>query len=208
MLCHRRWHLVQSANGIILDSSQRHHHVHSSSSNEIRWWRWKSETLISERYPFKGVENYFTSSFLYQDSLEAEENPHQEELDSGNEADTKPEEDEWLWEINLLVTSIGKLGSNTTTNFKGEWFINEDLDLAYFSAFALNFVPLDTSTDMDNNPWSAMNALTSLHAPTKSSLLACEKIGSTHDALFEVPAKQKGKKPILFGQIETEPIAC
>jgi len=53
-------------------------------------------TLIAERHPFKGVENYFTDSLLYQDSLEADENPHQEELDSVKEAYTEPEEDECL----------------------------------------------------------------------------------------------------------------
>ena len=50
----------------------------------------KVRTLISQRHPFKGVENYFTDSLLYQDSLEANENPDPEELNSGNEADTKP----------------------------------------------------------------------------------------------------------------------
>ena len=62
----------------------------------------KERTLIAERYPFKGVENYFTDSLLYQDSLETDENPHPEEPDSGNEADMESEEDECLWEINPL----------------------------------------------------------------------------------------------------------
>ena len=44
--------------------------------------------LIAERHPLKGVENYFTDSLLYQDSLETNENPQPEELDSDNEADT------------------------------------------------------------------------------------------------------------------------
>ena len=35
----------------------------------------KVGTLIAERQPFKGVENYFTDSLLYQDSLEMNENP-------------------------------------------------------------------------------------------------------------------------------------
>jgi len=96
----------------------------------------KVRTLIAERHPFKGVENYFTDFLLYQDSLEADENLHQEKIDSGNEADTEPEEDEYLWEINPLVTSINKLDVNITADVEGEWFINEDLDLAYFSAFA------------------------------------------------------------------------
>ena len=71
--------------------------------------------LIAERYPFKGVENYFTDSLLYQDSLETSENPQPEEPDSGYEADTKPEaEEEYLWELNLLVTNINKLMSITS----------------------------------------------------------------------------------------------
>ena len=35
----------------------------------------KVRTLIAERHSFKGVENYFTDSLLYQDSLEIDENP-------------------------------------------------------------------------------------------------------------------------------------
>ena len=56
----------------------------------------KVRMFIVERHPFKEVENYFTDSLLYQDSLEADENPHLEEPDSGNEADTEPEEVECL----------------------------------------------------------------------------------------------------------------
>jgi len=144
---------------------------------------------------------------LYQDSLDADKNPHPEELDSGNEADTEPEEDECLWKINPLVTSIGKVSSDTTANVEGEWFIHKDLDLAYFSTFVLDSITSDTSTDVDSDPRLAMNSLTSLHAATKSSLMVCEKIESAYDALFEVPARRKGQKPILFGRIETEPVA-
>jgi len=52
--------------------------------------------LIAERHPFKEIENYFTDSLLYQDSLEDDKNLHLKEPDSGNEADTKPKEDECL----------------------------------------------------------------------------------------------------------------
>ena len=34
------------------------------------------------------------------------------------------------------------------------------------------------------------------------------KITDACKALFEVPAKRKGQKLILFGRIETEPVAC
>jgi len=64
----------------------------------------KVRTLIAKRHSFKGVENYFIDFLLYQDSLEADENPHPEKLNSGNEADTEIEKEECLWEINSLVT--------------------------------------------------------------------------------------------------------
>jgi len=37
-----------------------------------------------------GVENFFTDSLLYQDSLKVVENPSPEDPDSGNEADAEP----------------------------------------------------------------------------------------------------------------------
>jgi len=87
-------------------------------------------TLIAERHPYKGVENYFTNSLLYQDSLEADENPQLEEPNSSNEADVEPEaEEEYLWELNPLVTSVNKLDVNNTANDVDEWYINEELDL-------------------------------------------------------------------------------
>jgi len=36
-----------------------------------------------------------------------------------------------------LVTSINKLDVNNTANDVGEWYINEELDLAYFSVLLL-----------------------------------------------------------------------
>ena len=87
-------------------------------------------TLIVKRNPFKGVENYFTDSLLYQDSLKTGKNTQPEEPDSGNEANVESEaKDECLWELNPLVMSINKL---YVTNDAGEWYINEELDLAYF----------------------------------------------------------------------------
>ena len=105
-------------------------------------------------------------SSFYQDSLEADENSHPEELDSGNKGDMEPEEDYYLWKIIPPVMSIDKLNFGTIANAESEWFINEDLDLAYFSAFTLDFVPSDTGTDVGSDSWLVLNALTSLPAPT------------------------------------------
>ena len=67
--------------------------------------------------------------------------------------------------------SIDKLDFDTTANVEGEWFINKNLDLAYLFAFASDSIPSKTNTDVGSDPWLAMNALTSLRAPIKSSLL-------------------------------------
>ena len=80
----------------------------------------KVRTLIVERHPFKRIKNYFTNSLLYHDSLEVNENPHPKKPDSSNEADTEPDEDECLWEINPFITSIDKLDFDTTANVEGE----------------------------------------------------------------------------------------
>jgi len=50
--------------------------------------------LIAKKHPFKGIENYFTDSLLYQDSLETAENPSPEDPDFGNEVDAKPKPEE------------------------------------------------------------------------------------------------------------------
>ena len=87
----------------------------------------KVRTLIAERHPLKGVENYFTDSLLYQNSLEMNKNPQPEEPDSRNEADAGPEaEEECLWELNPLVTSINMLDVNNPASDEGEWYINEE----------------------------------------------------------------------------------
>ena len=66
------------------------------------------------------------------------ENPQPEELDSGNEADTELEvEEECMWELNPLITSINRLNVNNTAHDVGEWYINEELNLAYFLCLLL-----------------------------------------------------------------------
>jgi len=85
---------------------------------ELRYVKALPKSGVGPSTPFRF--DVFTDFLLYQDSLEAIENPHQEELDSSNEADMEPEEDECLWEINSLVTGIGKLDFDTTADVEGE----------------------------------------------------------------------------------------
>jgi len=122
------------------------------------------------------------------------ENSQPEEPDSGNEADMEPEaEEECLWELNSLVTSTKKLDVNNTADDVGEWYINEELDLAYFSVLAADSVPSDTSIDIDDDPWSAIGALTSLHVPVRSSFTAYQGVSDAQESLFMIPARCKAK---------------
>ena len=70
--------------------------------------------------------------------------------------------------------------------------------------FASDSVPSDTSTEVDDDLWSAIDALTSLYVPVKLSFETYQDAGDVQESVFMVPARQKGQKPILFGRIKSE----
>ena len=51
------------------------------------------QTVFAEVQPFKGVENYFTDSLLYQEDIEPLKQSLPDDLDSGNETDSELKED-------------------------------------------------------------------------------------------------------------------
>ena len=63
--------------------------------------------------------------------------------------------------------------------------------------FASDSMPSDTSTDIDDDPWSAIDALTSLHVPVRSSLTVSQGVSDAQGSLFKVPVRRKGQKLIL-----------
>jgi len=71
---------------------------------------------------------------------------------------------------------------------------------------ASDSVPSDTSTNVDSDLLSAINALILLHAPVRSSFMVHEKISDVQEAFFEEPTKHKGQKPILFERFESKPM--
>ena len=73
--------------------------------------------------------------------------------------------------------------------------------------FASDSVPSDTSTEVDDDLWSVLDALTSLHVPVKSSFETYRDAGDAQESIFLVPVRRKGKKPILFGRITSEPMS-
>ena len=87
--------------------------------------------------------------------------------------------------MNPFVISIDKLNFNNAAYDVDEWFINENLDLDYFSALASDSVPSDTSTDVHSDHVSAMHALTSLHALIRSSFMMHGRASGTHWSFFK-----------------------
>ena len=53
----------------------------------------------------------------------------------------------------------------------------------------------------------AIDALTSLHVPVKSSFETYQDAGDAQESIFIVLAKRKGQKLILFGQVKPEPMS-
>jgi len=80
--------------------------------------------------------------------------------------------------------------------------------LAYFFVFASDFVPADTSTDVGDDPWSAIDALTLLHVLMRSFLMVYQCVSDAQGSFIDVPVKHKGQKSILFGKVESKPMTC
>ena len=135
--------------------------LHSPSSHEIYRRKWESLKVDRRKASVQGSRELFHRLPPIPEFSEDERESTARGTRLSNEADTEPEaEEECLWELNPLVTSINKLDVNNPANDVGEWYINEGLDLAYFSVFASDSVPSDASTDVDDDPWSAIDALT------------------------------------------------
>lgn len=71
-------------------------------------------------------------------------------------------------------------------------------------------MPSDTDTNIndgtlvDEDIWSAMDALMLLQLTMKSALWTEDEIYDVQGAFFKVPARLRCKNPILFGRCETD----
>lgn len=106
-------------------------------------------TLVVEKQPFKGVENYFTDVMLYGDVHETSEELARENYDNNNELDSEPElaeNNNFDYEINPFERDIDKLNLISATNEVGKWAINENLGFSYSLVVASDSMPSCTST--------------------------------------------------------------
>src|SRR3954466_7604179 len=82
-------------------------------------------TLVAEQRPFKGVENYFTDTLLYQEAHEVVVQ-EKEELEFGNEADRESTSEsdngseEWKLNLQALENLEMNDGSTQSTASKKE----------------------------------------------------------------------------------------
>jgi len=74
--------------------------------------------------------------------------------------------------------------------------------------FCVSFdsAPSNTGTDVDSDPLSVIDALTSLQAIIRWSLMVQEMTEEAYGAFFNVPPKNKGQKLIFFGWFKSEPM--
>jgi len=143
-------------------------------------------TVFAETHTFKGVENYFNDSLLYQDSNDVVKETSPEDLDSGNEGDA---------EDNLLVEPIiayldDSTCNNDTIEFNDEWVLNESIAFDY-SLCHDHVLP---STKL----------LTSFHMPIPSSMKACTHVEDSYGATFIVPSTKKDQSTITFGRVQPQ----
>ena len=163
----------------------------------------KIKTVVAEKQPFKGVENYFTDSLLYQDD-DSEEEPPVEESDSGNEADTELEFKEGLIfnDIAPLVIDFDGLNVTDAAGEACEVVFNNKLDFAYLSCVDSDSVISGTSTDVSNDPVLGLYANSSFHMPVHASHMTSRHMTDSVEAVFIVPARNIAQEDIVFGKVD------
>ena len=142
------------------------------------------QTIFAEVQPFKGVENYFTDSLLYQEDIEPLKQSLPDDIDSGNEADPKSEEDApATLSIEPIVAYLNDYDCNDPTDNEDEWILNEDIAFDY--SLCLENVSVNVR---------------SLHMPLPISKMACMQIQDNEGSVFFVPPCKMDQSPIVFGR--------
>ena len=144
-------------------------------------------TIFAEKQPFKGVENYFTEAFLYQEANKIAKKSLPEDINSGNEADSEPEEDTpATFTFKPIVAYLNDPECNNPTEDDGEWVINENITFDYP-------VSADLFKSVDD---------TSLHMPLSMLSMTSTPIENGKESVFVVPSSKRNQSPIVFDRIQ------
>jgi len=144
-------------------------------------------TVFAEKQPFKGVENYFTDALLYQEANKVVKEPLPEDVDSGNEADSEPEENTpATFSFKPIVAYLNDPECNNPTENDGEWVINESITFNYH-------VSIDLFKYVDD---------TSLHMPLSMLSITSTLVENGEGSVFVVPPSNKNQSLIVFGKVQ------
>jgi len=140
--------------------------------------------------PFKGVQNYFTVSLLYQKSNKPVKEPLPNDVDNGYEADSESEEDvPDTFIIEPIVAYLNDSDCNNLAENKGEWVLNENVAFGYSLYLEDVFKSVDISF---------------FHMSLPISEMACMNIEDNEGSVFIVPPSKRDESPIVFGRGQTQ----
>jgi len=143
--------------------------------------------VFTATQPFKGVENYFNDSLLYQETGKVVKQPLPDDIDNDNEANSELEEDTTTnFAMEPIVAYLYDPDCNNSAENDSEWVINENVAFNYSLYFDDGANPIDTNT---------------LHMPLPTSMTACMHIEDDDGAIFIVPSSKEGQLPIVFYRV-------
>jgi len=106
-----------------------------------------------------------------------------DDIDSGNEADSKSREDELaIFTIELIVDYLDNFVCNNRAEKEGEWVLNEN-------------IAFDYSLCLEN-----VFKFSSLHMPLPISEMACIHTEDNEGSVFIVPPTKSDQSSIKFGR--------
>jgi len=144
-------------------------------------------TVFAEKQPFKGVENYFSYALLYQEANKVAKEPLPEDVDSGNEADSEPEEDTSdTFSFKPIVAYLNDPERNNPIEDHGRWVINESINFNYP-------VSVDLFKSADD---------TFLHMPLSMLSMTSTSVENDEGSVLVIPLSKKNQSPIVFGRVQ------
>ena len=147
-------------------------------------------TVFAEMQLFKRVENYFTDSLLYQESNKSVKKLLPNDIDSGNEADSKLKEDApTTFIMESIVAYLDDPDCNNPAENEGERVINENVAFDYSLCLEDIFKSVDISF---------------LHMPLPISKMACIHIGDNERFVFIIPPSKRDQSPIVSSRGQTQ----
>jgi len=144
-------------------------------------------TVFAEKQPFKGVKNYFTDALLYQEADKVAKEPLLESEDSGNVADSEPEEDApTIFAFKPIVAYLNNPECNNPIESNDEWVINENVTFDYP-------ISVDVFKSRDNSfQYMPLSMLSMTSTPVENG----------EGSVFVIPPSKMSQSPKVFSRVQ------